>query len=284
MKISCFAISCPGKDSVINQDRFLCFKEISDKILLWEDGFFSLRTQEYVRYGYLFAIADGLGGHNAGEVASNQAIRLLWKWYYSGHPDQSPDILGRLREIFRQAHEEIRILSRSKFEYRGMGTTLTAAILKEETLYWAHIGDSRLYRINDPQGIQQLTEDHTLIARGLREGFLNQEDITKNHKGALYQAIAVSPQLEVQVGQQRLSPPEWILLCSDGLTDVLDEGTMEELFRSQVLREEDRRAFSNLQAPVLLSMSPKEACERLVKAADKMGREDDVTIVAIKIE
>jgi protein phosphatase len=284
MKVSCFAISCPGKDVVINQDRFLCFKEISSKILLWEDGFFSLRTQESMQYGYLFAIADGLGGHNAGEVASNQAIRLLWKQYYSGPLDRSSDILDRLQEIFRQAHEEIRILSRSKFEYRGMGTTLTAAILKEETLYWAHIGDSRLYRISDSQGIQQLTEDHTLIARGIREGFLNQKDITKDHKGELYQAIAVSPQLEVQVGRQRLSPPEWILLCSDGLTDVLDEGMMEGLFRGKVLMEGVGMVSSNPPSNVLLSMSPKEVCERLIRAADKMGREDDITIVAVKIE
>jgi protein phosphatase len=226
-----------------------------------------------------------MGGHNAGEVASSQAVRLLWKQYYSGFglkadKSQSADPLGQLSEVFHGIHEEIKTLSRSKFEYRGMGTTLTAAVLKEGTLFWAHIGDSRLYRISDLEGIQQLTEDHTLTAKGIREGLLSPEDLAKDHKGALYQAIAVSPQLNVEVGQWKLSSPAWILLCSDGLTDVLDEKTIERVCRGEAFTDKTRRTSLNSQA----NASPLQICEELIKAADDIGQEDDITVLTIKTE
>lgn len=279
----------------MNQDRFLCFKELSDRALLWKDGFFSLRSQELTQYGYLFAIADGMGGHNAGEVASSQAIQLLWKQYYSRfksqvainppsavYPSQSIDPLDRLKGVFYQIHEELKVLSRSKFEYRGMGTTLTAAVLKDGILFWAHIGDSRLYRLDVSKGMEQLTQDHTLTAKGIREGLLNPEDITKDHKGALYQAIAVSPQLNVEVGQRKLSPDEWILLCSDGLTDVLNEKTIEKVCRGETAVGEVQKVFTSYPVNTSLPLSPGEVCKRLMSAADELGREDDVTVIAIK--
>jgi len=268
----------------VNQDRFLCFKGLSDQALLWKDGFFSLRSEELQEYGYLFAIADGMGGHNAGEVASSQAIQLLWEQYYSGTHGPASDMLGLLKEIFHRVHEEIKAVSRSKFEYRGMGTTLTAAILKEGTLFYAHIGDSRLYKINPLESIQQLTEDHTLTAKGIREGLLNQEDIARNHKGALYQAIAVSPQLNVEVGQRKLSPYEWVLLCSDGLTDVVDERIIEGFCKGEAFAKKTPGGFSTPPTTTSPLTTPKEVCEGLMKAADEMGREDDVTIIAIKTE
>lgn len=246
----------------MNEDRFLCFKELSHKALLWGDGFFSLREQELNPYGYLFAVADGVGGQNAGEVASNQAIQHLWKIYYTGFGGSSLDTLDRFRKVFQHVHEELRTLSRSKFEYRGMGTTLMAAVLKERTLFWAHVGDSRLYKINLLDGIKRLTRDHTLTARGLQEGLLDPEDLSGSQKGDLYQAMGASPQIQVDVGQQKLSPHEWILLCSDGLTDVVEEGTVEKLVQK--------------------AGSPRGACEVLAKAVNERGREDDLTIIVIR--
>ncbi len=120
------------------------------------------------RLGYLFAVADGVSGQEGGEIASQIAIDTLRMYYVLPHVKISPE--DRLRNVFFEAHRRIEEYAEKHPQYKGMGTTLTSVILKENSAYYGHVGDSRLYVIRPvTREITQLTEDHTLVNRFVKE-------------------------------------------------------------------------------------------------------------------
>ena len=208
--------------------------------------------------GIVFAVADGMGGHRGGKEASSIAIRVLRETFFGESDDGIPD---RLVRSFEAANVAVRQHGQANPECRGMGTTLTALVLHGDKAWIGHVGDSRAYRITD-DGIEQLTEDHSIVAEWLRKGWLTEEQ-AKNHpeRSLLYRALGVTTDLSVDIVEAiPVGEGVTFLLCTDGLTNHVEDAEMKE---------------------VVLSRTPQEACDHLVSLALERGGFDNVTVQAV---
>jgi PPM family protein phosphatase len=206
-----------------------------------------------------FAVADGMGGARAGEVASGLATEA----FDGGRdPDAPPE--HQLTEIAREANRRIYELANRDESRRGMGTTLTAAMVSDQEVSIGHVGDSRAYRFRDGT-LEQLTKDHSLVAELERTGQISPE-AAEHHpqRSIITRALGPEPDVEVDTYTVPGRPGDVFLLCSDGLTSMVSD---EEV--AAVLR----------QAPSL-----QEAAEALVRAANQSGGKDNITVVLFRID
>ncbi len=210
--------------------------------------------------GYLYCVADGMGGHKAGEMASKIAVQKMQEYYSELHTLSDDSLIPELlRKLFIEANEEIIARSESDNRYRNMGTTLTVAVVKEQTLYYAHAGDSRLYVWREER-LEQLTDDHTIAAELYRMGRINKEELAKHPlRNRLLSYLGMPDQLTVQVGQVELAGSDRFLLCTDGLPDAVDDERISELLS----------ADSNTEG----------ICQSLIKTALGNDATDNVTSV-----
>ncbi|HYY76241.1 MAG TPA: Stp1/IreP family PP2C-type Ser/Thr phosphatase [Gaiellaceae bacterium] len=208
----------------------------------------------------LFAVADGMGGAQAGEVASRLAAAAFREFHEAD--DLAPD--DRLRALVQEANRRIYDRARADTGATGMGTTLTAALLEDGDVTIGHVGDSRAYRLRDGQ-LEQLTEDHSLVADLMRSGRLTPEEAeTHPQRSVITRALGTDPEVDVDTMTVEASPGDVFLLCSDGLTTmVADEDILELVARAGSLED---------------------AARALVKAANKGGGEDNVTVVLFAVE
>jgi serine/threonine protein phosphatase PrpC len=214
-----------------------------------------------VEIGCLALVADGMGGHAAGDVASSLAAEIIRRIVYS-----SVTSVPKLLEMaFNGANEAIRAYAVNTPEASGMGTTCTAIIIKNNLLWLAHIGDSRAYLIRG-QSIEQLSDDQTLHEKLIRDGVLNRKD-AKNSPGGNYilQALGSSDNINPTIWKNalKLCPEDIIILCSDGLYNLVDEVVLAEV----------ARAFT-----------PQQACQRLIQKALEAGGDDNISIGIFKIK
>lgn len=208
----------------------------------------------------LFAVADGMGGAQAGEVASRLAVEVLEQ----GLPDSAGSIEERLRERVREANERINEVGQSDEQRAGMGTTLTVAHVGEDELTVAHVGDSRLYRLRDGT-LERLTDDHTLVDELVRQGKLTPEEADEHPQRSII-TRALGPERGVEA-DSRTWPAragDIYLICSDGLTSMVDEGRVGELLAG---------------APSLPAAS-----RALIDAANDAGGRDNITVVLFRLE
>ncbi len=208
----------------------------------------------------LFIVADGMGGHNAGEVASKIAVEV------------TSELVGRgleagkeVEEVFREALSNA---NRSIFEkasvnpaWSDMGTTLSMAFTTDHKVVIGHIGDSRAYLIEKGK-IEQLTEDHTFVFDWLKQGLITREQ-ARSHQArhGLTEVLGVTDEVEVDVAVWPWEKNTCLLLCSDGLTDMIED---EEIL-----------------AIVESASDPQQACNKLVTAANREGGEDNITVILI---
>ncbi len=209
----------------------------------------------------LFAVADGMGGHAGGEVASRMAIETL-SLAFSRQP--TPD---GLTEAVREANDAVWIHSQNSPDLRGMGTTLTAmALVREDdvdVLLLVNVGDSRAYRLHDG-ALLQLTQDHSLAEEMVRNGEMTSAEAAVHpHRHILTRALGVAPEVEVDVWRLPPARGDRYLLCSDGLTNEL-EGRQIRQVLSTVLH-------------------PQEASNLLVQAARTHGGSDNITVVVVDV-
>ncbi|RJR49618.1 MAG: Stp1/IreP family PP2C-type Ser/Thr phosphatase [Desulfobacteraceae bacterium] len=212
--------------------------------------------------GILLIVADGMGGHSGGAVASKLAVDILMMQYYKC---ETQDVSEALELSFRRANEEIAERARHEAELKGMATTLTAVVLKEDKLYYAHVGDSRGYLISDHK-ITQFTNDHSYVADLIRAGVIKEEEAeTHPKRNVITRAVGAEVELKVDLPHKnfRLKPDEYILLCSDGLYKVMKD-------------EEIRLIFERLRGPDQL-------CDELVKLAIERGGPDNITVMVARI-
>jgi PPM family protein phosphatase len=210
----------------------------------------------------LFAVADGMGGAQAGEVASNIAVETLGA---AGAPQgDSTGAEDRLAEIVLSANERIHEASRSDQNLAGMGTTMTVALVGEDEVTIAHVGDSRAYRLRG-DGLERLTDDHSLVEEFRRQGRLTEEE-AENHpqSSIITRALGPEPQVEVDTRTWPARDGDVILLCSDGLTTMVKEGLIAETLRT--------------------ASSLREAGERLIDAANDAGGRDNITVILLRLE
>jgi protein phosphatase len=203
----------------------------------------------------LAAVADGMGGHRAGEVASATALEALRAAITSGRP---------LRESIQDANEAVFAKSLTDTDLRGMGTTLTAGTLVTGgTLLVGHVGDSRAYLLHDGE-LRQVTEDHSLVEELVREGRLTADEAAVHpQRSIITRALGLDPAVEVDVYPVELAPGDRLLLCSDGLTGMVQTDVIAGILR----REED----------------PSRAAAQLVDAANHAGGEDNITVVVVAV-
>jgi protein phosphatase len=204
----------------------------------------------------LFAIADGMGGHAAGEVASWTAIEALRAAVANGRP---------INEAIVQANDAIIERSATDASLTGMGTTLTAVVVAGGSrLLIGHVGDSRAYLLRDGS-LQQLTDDHSLVGELVREGRLTAEQAESHpQKAIVTRALGTDNDVEVDVYTLDVEVGDRIILCSDGLTDMVRDRDIERIARTQP--------------------DPQRAAELLVDAANSAGGVDNITVLVLLVE
>lgn len=222
----------------------------------------------------LFIVCDGMGGHNAGEVASRLAVQVIQKYLRDTRTDPHRPFIGdldphfspqtnRLASAIRLANQAIYDAGRSQPGYAGMGTTVVSAMISDRVLSIAHVGDSRLYLIR-AGAIQPLTADHSLVAEQVRRGLLTEEQAERSpDRHVLTRALGIDQDVEVELNEVHLAEGDDLLLCSDGLTGEVTPPDILRTIRSE--RE------------------PQAACEQLVKMANAAGGHDNTTVIVITV-
>jgi protein phosphatase len=221
-----------------------------------EDAFFARAP--------LFAVADGMGGAQAGEVASGLAVEVLEQ----GLPDSGGSVEERLAARVREANARINELARSDDQRAGMGTTLTAAYVGEDELSVAHVGDSRLYRLRDG-AFDRLTEDHSLVEELVRQGKLTPEEAGEHpQRSIITRALGPEAAVEADTHTWPARDGDLYLICSDGLTSMVPEDRIAEIIG------ETAGAGGPLSA----------AGRALIEAANAAGGRDNITVVLFRLE
>jgi PPM family protein phosphatase len=205
-----------------------------------------------------YGVADGMGGAKAGEVASQLAVDAFGE---EANTDAAPE--ARLERIARDANRRIYELAARDESRRGMGTTLTAAMLSDAGVSIGHVGDSRAYRLRDGE-LEQLTKDHSLVAELERTGQISPE-AAENHPQRSIITRALGPEPDVQVDTYTLPARDGdvYLLCSDGLTSMISDDELASILRS--------------------ADSLEDAAEALVRAANQSGGKDNITVVLFRL-
>lgn len=206
----------------------------------------------------LFVVADGMGGHNAGDFASKFTVQQLVK-SIELNPETNP--IKIIRQSIESANKELLIMAYENSELTGMGTTLVAATIVHDYIYVANIGDSRLYIINSE--IKQITKDHSLVEEMIRLGEIDRED-ARNHpdKNIITRAIGASEDIAVDFFEMKLEKDDMILMCSDGLTNMIEDEEIRRIIESQ--------------------KSPEQKAEKLVQIANNNGGKDNITVIIIE--
>src|SRR6266550_2568095 len=219
-----------------------------------------LNEDSYVCEPPLFAVADGIGGAQAGEVASGLAAAAL----RDNSGDGDGDARGRVDSLVQEANRRVYERQAADDAVSGMGTTMTAALVEGDHVWIGHVGDSRAYRIRDGS-LEQLTEDHSLVAELVRSGKLSPEEADSHpQRSIVTRALGTDPDVDVDTFQIEAKPGDLFLLCSDGLTTMADNAT--------ILREIERNR-DDLH----------DAAKALVRAANRGGGEDNITVVFFEI-
>lgn len=208
----------------------------------------------------LLVVADGMGGHNAGDRASSYAVEVLLE---SIRRSRERNPIKNIRLAIEKANRKVLDESNSAQAYRGMGTTMVVATIVKGSLYVANVGDSRLYIIGDH--IRQVTRDHSLVEEMIRSGNLTREE-GRHHpdKNIITRAVGVRPTVEVDFFDIKLHKKDIILMCSDGLSNMVEDGEIEQIIKKEM----------NLQ----------KAGEKLVAAANQNGGCDNISVLLANIE
>lgn len=211
----------------------------------------------------VFAVADGMGGHLAGEVASAKALEPIEELDGQLFPDAA-EAVQALRDAVVAANATVSELAASEPSYRGMGTTLTATMVEGCRMHIAHVGDSRAYLLRGGQ-FSQLTDDHTLVQHLVDEGQITREEAASHpQRSIITRAIGVSRSVDVDSMTLDLEPGDQVLLCSDGLTGVVED---EDIARVLGRRED-----------------PDDTVEELIRLANEGGGPDNITVVLLRYE
>jgi protein phosphatase len=247
-------------------DKYLvisCLSDVGRKRENNEDSFLYTRLKgENGNPGYLMAVADGMGGHQAGEVASRRLVEVL-KEYVSSNPVEDNNIPRLLKNAITEANRSIYETACETPELKGMGSTCTALLLARGMANIAHVGDSRAYLVRKNKA-RKLTRDHTVAERMTESGIISLEEAKIcPERNVLLRAVGTNSEVEVDlVPPIDMIPGDVLVLCSDGLTEFVDEDKIAEIV--------------NLHPP-------DKACEVMVNLANNRGGTDNITVLVVQI-
>lgn len=245
-KLKAFGLSDIGHIRKNNEDVFLAQKE----------------------YGF-FALADGMGGHKAGEIAASEAVRFvassIEELFVETEKVHSIFDLSSFNKLcIENANLWVHHLGRKKREYHGMGTTLCTLLFHDRSLIYGHVGDSRIYRFREGL-LEQLTTDHSLLAEMLAKGEIVKESLQNfPHKNILTRAIGTQKEVEAEIHVAPVIENDLYLMCSDGLTDQVPDQTIKEILTE--------------------TKDIQKGAASLVEEAKKRGGHDNITVLLIRSE
>lgn len=221
----------------------------------------------------LYVVADGMGGHAAGEIASQEAVDTVYGMVRRGHEaldrvaqgDTGEESLRRAIRIVESAVQAATYmvfgLAQHDPEQQGMGTTLSVLAMCGDYGITAQVGDSRIYLIRN-RAAQPLTEDHTLVAWQLKQGIITEAEAARSpHRNVITRAVGSREYVQVDTGFFEVQPADSYLLCSDGLHGYLQEG----------------------EIPDVIDMGPKGASERFIQVANSRGGRDNITAIVVSV-
>ncbi|GCE22488.1 Stp1/IreP family PP2C-type Ser/Thr phosphatase [Dictyobacter kobayashii] len=245
--------------------------DIGRKRALNEDNLISVLPEDRSildQKGALFVVADGMGGHAHGEIASQMAVTLIREAYYQ---DTANDIPTSLINAIKHANATIYQESQAKISSDdkedplkvGMGTTCVVMVVKDRTLYIANVGDSLAYLIND-QEVKQLAEDHSWVAGQVRKGLMSEEEArTSDNRNIITRSLGTDAEVEVYLMTATdAQAGDTLVLCTDGLHGQISEAEMRE---------------------IVTSYPPEESAKRLIEHANENGGPDNITAIVVKI-
>ena len=221
----------------------------------------------------LLVVADGMGGHAAGSVASKMATDFIKRYYkkeegeystqnstsWGEYSETTDNLVAAIRTANAAIYEEAQRMP----DLKGMGTTVAAAQVNGSRLSIAHIGDSRVYLVR-AGSIEQLTDDHSVVYEQVKRSLITKEEAKKSEiKNILTRALGISADAEIDLAEMNLAANDILLLCSDGLSNMIDDETM--------------------LAVVTATREPALACEQLVGMANANGGKDNITVVVAYI-
>jgi len=213
----------------------------------------------------LFIVADGMGGIIGGEVASRLAVKAVPEYLrdHLGADAGTEDIRAALMGALVEANRQIRERTDTQTELRGMGTTIVFALVRGDTAFLVHVGDSRAYLVRGDT-IRQLTEDHSVVAQFARAGTITSEE-ARSHKlkHVLSQALGSSPSLAPGLLTMRLRHRDSIILCTDGVTDMVEDVELASIVRT-------------------CGEDVERACEEIVARANEKGGRDNITVAILR--
>jgi len=271
-KMDCHGLTDVGRSRNLNEDQFL-IADLNKSMLVHQ---MSLKQDDHTRLfggsqGQLLLVADGMGGHAAGEQASAIAVESLeqyvlntMSWFFRLQENIESDLVDEFKAALDVCQKSIETAALINPARQGMGTTLTMAYVLWPWLYVVHVGDSRCYLFRDSR-LERITTDHTVAQQLLERGAISPNDAQHSRwSHVLYNCVGGgSHELNAEVHRAELKIGDTILLCTDGLTVKMPEEKIVEV----------------LKRPI----SSEDACHRLVDAANELGGPDNVTVVVARV-
>ena len=253
MKFRAYGLSDLGRVRKLNEDSFL----VSDDLKL-------------------YLVADGMGGHAAGDVASRKSIELIKgfiertakdndiTWPFEMNPELAPEA-NKLIAAVRIANKKIYEMSFSNPKLKGMGTTIAGLFIAKAKGYIVHVGDSRMYLMRNGR-LKQITEDHSWVNEQVKENVITKEEAKQHRwKNVITRALGSEKEVKVDLQEEDIISGDVFLICSDGLSGMVERKTMEDVIKKHI---------DNLS----------EAAEEMIDYANKAGGVDNITVILVKAQ
>jgi PPM family protein phosphatase len=235
----------------------------SDKGLLRENNEDSVYVNDKVG---VYVLADGMGGHEGGEMASNIAVNTIAKILYSTYAErQKKNFRQIVHKALQQANEEIILFRKRDINLANMGTTVVISIFLDEVFYYTHLGDSRAYLYKKEESLIQLTTDDSLVMEMVKQGMISKDEVRTHNLRHIVTRYLGTPELVLPELQHCATEVnDCVILCSDGLTNMLS----------------DKEIFSLLRGNI--SSGPQSVCNALVDKANTNGGDDNISVIVIQ--
>jgi len=269
--VTAFGVTDKGKVRPINEDQFL-IAELTKSMRVWQTSLAETKLEVGEERAHLFLVADGMGGHRAGERASGLAVAAIeqftlksFRWFFGSDSSDAERVLTQFQAAIRHADARILEEAAEHPELRGMGTTVTMAFQLGAQLCVIHVGDSRAYLYRD-QELYQLTEDHTVVADMVRSGALRPDEVAGHQLRHSITNVVGGPELGVKVEARALEVQDGdrLLLCSDGLTEMLTNDT--------------------ISATLDAESAPESAAKKLLARANEGEANDNITLIVVRFD
>jgi serine/threonine protein phosphatase PrpC len=271
LTVKAFGVTDKGRVRATNEDQFLS-AELTKAMRIWQTSLPEKKAQFGEERGHLFLVADGMGGHRAGEQASALAVMAIeqftlntLKWFFDANGPDAQRVLTQFQTALRQADARILEEANEHPELRGMGTTVTMAFQLDTQLCVVHVGDSRAYLFGDGE-LYQLTRDDTLMADMVSRGEIQPEQVAQHRLRHVITNVVGGTEAVVNVQAHALNvrAGDRLLLCSDGLTEMVPDQAIAAILAAEA--------------------DPEAACKKLVAEANDAGGRDNVTVLIVRFD